>query len=64
MLCPVLGSAMQGIHGLTGVCPVMVQEDYLGTRASVIQGEAERAGDVYPEEEKTQGGISSMCVNT
>ena len=55
MLGTVLGSPAQERHGLTGVTPAKAHKDDEGTGASLTWREAERAGTVYPGEEKARG---------
>lgn len=54
MLCPLLDSPIQGIHGHTEMSPVKGHRDYEKMGSSLIGEEAERTGTVYPrKEEKT-----------
>jgi len=52
---PVLGFPVQGWHRHAGVGPVKSLGGNLGAGASVIWGDAERAEDDQPGEEKAQG---------
>lgn len=60
MLGPVPSSQVQERHGQTGVSPVKFQEVHKEVGASVISGEAEKAGTVLPGEEKAQRDLISV----
>lgn len=54
-LCPVLGSPVQEIHGLTAASPVQGHKDDKGIGASSISGKAERAG-----KKRLRGDLTSV----
>lgn len=57
---PVLGFPVQSRQRHTGYILAKGQEDDLGTGASLIWTEAERAGNVQHRGEKTQGNLSNV----
>ena len=56
VLCPVLDSPVQDRRGAIGESPAEGYKDGEGTGASPLQGKAEAAGLVQPEEEKAERG--------
>lgn len=58
---PVLGSQIQESYGATGVSQQRAMKT-LYTRRLSIQGQTERAGTVYPEEDKEGTGRSQQCA--
>jgi len=56
VLCPVLGSSLQERGEATGESPARGYKDGEGTGTSLLQGKAEGAGFVQPEEEKAARG--------
>lgn len=63
MPCPVPGSSVEERHRNTGASPAKMDEDDQRTRASLIQGEAERigTGEKEPGEKKAQEGLHYVC---
>lgn len=53
-MCPVLGSPLQERHGVLGAGPTEGKKEDLGTGTFLLQGMAEVAGCVEPQEEMAE----------